>query len=494
MNNLTFLDLPFDDLIRLLENNFGLKTDSYKLSHWEQYPLGTSNVISYLESRGSDHPLRQEIEFAGLQRILMKYFVGVRMTTELLDVAEAFSNAHFGPGIDGKTPAVKFNREGWQYIIDHHGGKLPLRIKAVPEGTVVPLRNVLATFEITDNHSFWLTNFSETVLSHLWYPSTVASNGREIKKLINNALHITTDDDIIEAVLPSRLHDFGYRGSTSDESAGIGGAAHLLNFNGTDNLKGIITAMIYYNAGMVGYSLPASEHSTVTSWGKENERKAIENMLDLYGNSQYVSIVSDSYDIFNAAENIFGKELKWKILEREGIVVIRPDSGDPIEVNRKLYRILWNKFPGHINSKGFKVLHKNIRTIQGDGIDIDSIEALLNMFIEEKISIENVAFGSGGGLLQKFDRDTYKFAIKCSLAIINGEEIEVQKDPITSKGKKSKAGRLKLVKDDNGNYYTASSKKNPDFEELKDEMVTIFENGEMVTTYTFDEIRERAKI
>ena len=494
MNIPIFSEMNIAEKVRLLKNNFGLKSDSYKFSHASQYPPGTTNVISYMEARGSDHPLRQEVAVVGMQANLIKHFVGVRMTKELLDIAEMFSNAHFGLGLDGKTPAVPFNRKGWEYIIENHGGKLPLRIKSVPEGMVVPLKEVISTFEITDNHSFWLTNFSETLLSHNWFPITIASNSREMKKILKHGLELTADPGMAEILLPTRLVDFGFRGVETPDAAGVGGMAHLVNFESTDNTAGIIEAMIYYNAGMIGSSIPASEHSTITSWGKENESKAIGNLLDSYRNAKYVASVSDSFDIFNAARKIYGEDLKDKILVDGKVVLVRPDSGDPIEVNRKVIKILWDKFGGHVNSRGFKVLDPHIRIIQGDGIDIDSLQGILDMLIEEKFSTEIIAFGSGGGLLQKFDRDTFKFAIKCSMAIVNGEEVDVQKDPITSKGKKSKPGRLKLVRGKGGVLYTASSKTHKNFEELEDVMELIFENGEMVKTYDIDEIRERASL
>jgi nicotinamide phosphoribosyltransferase len=322
----------------------------------------------------------------------------------------------------------------------------------------------------------------------IWYPITIASNSREIKKTILKALNETGDASTIDF----KLHDFGYRGVSSSETAAIGAASHLVNFMGTDTVAGIILAMEYYHAGMVGFSIPASEHSTITSWGKEGETEAYKNLLEVYQDG-LVACVSDSFDIYNACGNIWGTQLKDMVTNRDGKLVIRPDSGDPVEVNRKLLHILWDKFGGSVNEKGYKVLHPTVGLIQGDGIDHEMVKRIIQMMKEEGFSVDNMAFGSGGGLLQKFDRDTLKFAIKCSCAVINGEEVNVQKDPITSSGKKSKAGRLKLVYS-NGFYRTASSKEDADFESLEDLMITVFENGDLLVDDDFETIRNRAGI
>lgn len=457
--------------------NIIVKTDSYKASHGAQYPPGTTKIISYLESRGGIYP---ETVFFGLQYILKKHLAGQVVTQEKLEFAKTFWKNHFGREI--------FQADMWQHIIDNHGGKLPIKIKAVPEGTVVPVKNVLMTIENTDPVCFPLTNFLETILMQIWYPITIATNSREIKKTILKYLNETGDPSLIGF----QLHDFGYRGVSSSETAGIGAASHLVNFMGTDTVAGIILAMEYYHSEMVGFSIPASEHSTITSWGKEGEMKAYKNLLEVYPEG-LVACVSDSFDIFNACGNIWGTQLKDMITTRNGKLVIRPDSGDPVEVNRKLLHILWDKFGGSVNEKGYKVLHPNVGIIQGDGIDHDMVKRILEMMKEEGFSANNMAFGSGGGLLQKFDRDTLKFAIKCSCAVINGEEVNVQKDPITSSGKKSKAGRLKLVQA-NGFFRTASSKEDADFESLPDSMVTVFENGDLIVDDNFSDIRERASI
>ena len=406
-----------------------LNTDSYKVSMWRQYPAGTTGVYSYIESRGGRY---DRTVFFGLQAFIKEY-LQVPITQDDIDIADEILTAHGEP----------FNRAGWQYILDKHAGYLPVVIRAVPEGTVVPVKNVLATIENTDPECFWLTTWLETALLRaIWYPTTVATQSYTIKQVIKDFLEKTGDPTLIDF----KLHDFGARGVSSLESAGIGGAAHLINFMGTDTISGVLYAREYYNAGIAGFSIPAAEHSTITSWGRDNEVKAYENMVKQFAKpGSIVAVVSDSYDIFNAASNLWGESLKQSVIDSGATVVIRPDSGDPVEVNRRLVEILGEKFGYTTNAKGFKVLN-NVRLIQGDGINELTVRSILGAFMANGWSADNIAFGMGGALLQAIDRDTQKFAMKCSSALINGEWVDVQKDPITDSGKKSKAGRVQLWK------------------------------------------------
>lgn len=472
-------------------------TDSYKPTHWRQYPKGTQKVYSYLESRGGKF---NQTTFYGLQYIIKKYLMGKVVTEEKIKQAKKLIDAHLGPGL--------FNEYGWRYILDVHNGHLPIKIKAVPEGTSVKTGNVLVTVENTDPEVPWLTNYIESILLQVWYPITVATQSREIKKVFIEYLRKTTsyNDAQIEDIAKFMLHDFGFRGTSSPETAGIGGSAHIVNFFGTDTLVSIETAMEFYNAdNVMAFSIPASEHSTITSWGEANEVKAFENMLDTYPTG-LVACVSDSYDVIRACRDYWGTALRDKIIKRHGRLVVRPDSGDPVQTLKAIFATLWENFGAEINDKGFKVLHPNIRVIQGDGVNYESIKDILNMLVEEKYSVENIAFGVGGALLQKVDRDTQKFAFKCSSIVINGQEVDVRKNPIeiNEKGervtsfKKSKAGRLKLIQDDSfdgsgndsPNYHTNESST----DEVGDCLVTVFENGYLLRDWTFDEIRQRASI
>jgi len=451
--------------------NILLLTDSYKVSHAHQYPKDTEVVYSYFESRGGDFP---EVTFFGLQYFIQEYLEGEVVTLERIEQAQKILKAHFGPGF-------KFPLSRWLYILHEHDGKLPVKIKAVKEGTAVPTHNVMLTIENTDPKCWWLTNYLETLLVQVWYPSTVASNSKACRDIILKYLEKTGDPSLIDF----KLHDFGYRGSTSVESAAIGGCAHLVSFLGTDTLAATIMAHNHYDCKMAGFSIPASEHSTITSWGRENEVDAFKNMLDLYPTG-LVACVSDSFDIYKACSELWGKELRDQILNRDGTLVVRPDSGDPVTVLLKCLELLGNAFGYTTNEKGYKVLDPHVRIIQGDGIDREAIEDILDALEYHGWSADNLAFGSGGGLLQRFDRDTSKYAFKCSWIQVNGEGRDVYKDPVTSKGKKSKPGRLTLLFDPYRGYFTApEAAGGKGFDCLE----TVFEDGVLLRTQSLDEIR-----
>jgi len=456
-------------------NNFILLADSYKISHHLQYPPATNKVYSYFESRGGKF---SKTVFFGLQYILKKWLVGKVVTQSMIDEAEVLLNKHF-------RGVRLFNKEGWEYILHEHQGRLPLKIKCVPEGTVLPTSNVLFTVENTDPKVAWLSSYVETVLMQCWYPMTVATNSYQQKCKIAEYLAETADS---MDKLPVMLHDFGYRGSTSVESAGIGGLAHLVNFEGTDTLAALVTARQFYGEEEMaaGYSIPATEHSTMTSWGKDREAEAVRYILDQIPDG-YISIVSDSYDLFNMLENVFGDELKNKIEKRQGCLVVRPDSGDPAQIVLKTLSILGDKFGYRLNSLGFKMLSQCVSIIQGDGICYERICDILSLMKDNGWSAENLVFGSGGALLQKLDRDTQKCAYKCSYIEVNDKGVDVFKDPVTDPQKKSKRGRLVLVKQD-GQYSTVKEQDT----RQDDEMVTVFENGALLKEWSLKEVRSRA--
>ena len=458
-------------------NNICLLSDSYKISHYKQYPPGTTRVYSYFESRtGSTFP---QTTFFGLQYWLRQYLAGPVVTQAKIDEADKICRLHFGGQV--------FYRQGWEYILRQHGGRLPVEIKAVPEGTVIDASHVLMTVENTDDQAYWLTNFLETLLVQVWYPSTVATQSRAMKQVILKYLTQTGDPGLIDF----KLHDFGFRGVTCPEQAALGGAAHLLNFQGTDNLPGVILARQFYHEPMAGFSIPAAEHSTITAWGREHEVDACRNMLEQYPTG-LVATVSDSYDIFQCCADIWGGVLKEQVLARDGVLVIRPDSGDPPVVINKVLEILGEKFGCTVNSKGYKVLHPKVRIIQGDGIDFKMLDVILDAITKTGWSADNIAFGSGGGLLQKLNRDTQRFAFKCSSITIGDQHRDVFKQPITDSGKRSKAGRLKLIQneDSQGAGLTTVPQSDP----RRDQLQLVFRNGEVLIDQTFPEIRQRAQL
>ncbi|RYD61017.1 MAG: nicotinate phosphoribosyltransferase, partial [Verrucomicrobiaceae bacterium] len=285
-----------------------------------------------------------------------------------------------------------------------------------------------------------------------------------------------------------RLHDFGARGTSSEESAAIGGVAHMINFEGTDTLSAIRAARKYYSAIMPGRSIPAAEHSTITSWGKQSEVDAYRNMLRQFARpGSYVAVVSDSYDLFNAVDNIWGVELRQHVIDSGATVIIRPDSGNVYTIPVETVERLAAKFGYTVNSKGFKVLN-HVRVIQGDGIDDEKvIEQILQNLTDAGFATDNIAFGMGGGLLQKVNRDDMKFAMKCSAIKINGEWREVYKDPKTDPNKRSKRGKLALVHE--GGWETLPLDGN----QWRNELRETYRNGELLHEVTFDQVREPSK-
>ena len=449
-----------------------LNVDSYKTSHYLQYPPGAEIVSSYIESRGGDY---DETVFFGLQMFLKEYLTKP-VSREHIDEAEAVLAAH----------GVPFNREGWEYILERHAGYLPLEVEAVPEGSRLPLSNVLVQVRNTDPMVPWLTSYVETALLRaVWYPTTIATRSFECRETIRAALEDTADS--IDG-LEFKLHDFGARGVSSRESAEIGGAAHLLSFMGTDTINGITALRRYYGADMPGFSIPAAEHSTITCWGQERELDAYRNMLDQFaGDGKLVAVVSDSYDLFGAIDKLWGDALKDRVINNGGTVVIRPDSGDPADIVCESIRRLMDHFGYRENSKGFLVLPDYVRVIQGDGISPAQIRQILAVMKIHRLSADNVAFGMGGELLQNVNRDTLQFAMKASAIRIDGEWSDVFKDPATDTGKRSKRGRLALI-EENGAVRTIRGEVPGNRSNL---LRPVFRNGALLIDDTFETIRAR---
>lgn len=511
--------------------NLMLNTDSYKASMWDQYPPGTESIFSYIESRGGKY---DETVFFGLQMFIKEYLMKP-ITQDQIDFADRFYKAHGEP----------FNRAAWQAVLDKYDGYIPVRIRALKEGTVVKTLRALVTVENIDPDFRGITTWVETALLRgVWYPTTVASQSFSIKRVIRD--YLVKSGDV--GGLNFKLHDFGARGVSSLESAAIGGAAHLVNFLGSDTVSGIVALMEYYNSDVCGYSIPAAEHSTITSWLREGEVDAYRNMLEKFGGKYpLMAVVSDSYDIYNAAR-MWGTVLYQNVVDSGSMVVIRPDSGDPATVvggldyedvdnlddytllnarltvvrNRedgKFYRVegyddgwstkfdiepitedevkgiigvLAENFGYTVNDKGYKVLN-NVRIIQGDGINEESIKEILENLLRGGWSADNVAFGMGGALLQQVNRDTNKFAMKCSAAKVNGVWRDVFKDPITDSGKRSKKGRLTTVERD-GEFCTIRIEDLQAYEQdgWKDAMVTYYVAGKLMVDDNIQAIRERA--
>ncbi|QUL39488.1 nicotinate phosphoribosyltransferase [Erythrobacter sp. JK5] len=457
--------------------NLVLATDSYKQSHFLQYPPEARAISAYGEAR--PNPFSEEVLFLGLQPFLIDY-LAQPITQDNIEEAAEICAAH----------GVPFNRNGWQAVLDDHGGHLPLEISALAEGTIAPTGVPLFQVVNTDDRMPWLTTFIETALLRaVWYPTTVATLSRKCARIIGAGLAKSSDDP--DGQLPFKLHDFGARGVSSGESAALGGMAHLVNFAGTDTLEGIMAARRYYGADMPGFSIPAAEHSTMTSWGREREEAAYANMLDAFeGEGALVAVVSDSYDLDNAVDNIWGGSLRDKVLARKGTLVVRPDSGDPVETPARTLAKLWDIFGGTTNAKGYRVLNDRVRVIQGDGMNVASIARLVDRVIADGFAVDNIAFGMGGGLLQSVTRDTLRFAMKAN-AMRDGEGVwhDVSKDPATDPGKASKAGRQAVVVEDGKMVAHRADAVDPSADLLR----PVWRNGELLVRHTFDQVRERAK-
>lgn len=454
-----------------------LDSDSYKFSHNIGYKEGTTSMMSYICSRGGRY---DSTLFFGLQYYLKKYLTH-RITMGEVEEAKEFLAVHGEP----------FAYEGWKYIAKDLGGKIPVRIRAVPEGSIVPVHNALVTVESTDPKVFWITSHLETsLLRSVWYPTTVASRSRFVRQIIWNFLEKSSDDPASE--INFKDNDFGSRGVASQEAAMIGGAAHLVSSMGSDTIVGIRCANKYYNCKMAGFSIPALEHSVPTSWLRENEADCYLNFLNKVGKpGGMVAFVADSFDIYNACSNIFGDKLKQAIIDSKCTVIIRPDSGIPKDVVLNCLNILSDKFGYTLNKKRFKVINHNIRIIQGDGVNEKSIEEILSNAVDHGFSATNIALGMGGYRLTQLNRDTNKWAMKCCSVTTNKKEIDVFKDPITDIGKRSKKGRLDLILNAQNQYQTIQLSPGQ-ISHPNSVMETVFENGEIKKEYSLDEIRDRA--
>jgi nicotinamide phosphoribosyltransferase len=440
------------------------QADSYKFSHYEMFPEDTILNNSYIESRGIDResglPQDTEIVFFGLQAYLRETLTQP-ITERDVSKMERLMTQH----------GLPFNREGWDIILHEYNGFMPVVVEAIPEGTPVKPHMAMVQVYNTDHRLAWAASFVETsMLRAIWYPTTVATLSRAVKKVINRFNQETSDN----ALLDFQLHDFGARGVSSSESAQLGGLGHLVNFKGTDTVEALLAAQVYYDhEGPAGFSVPAAEHSTIISWGKENELEAYRNAVTKNA-GKIVSVVSDSWDIYNAVDNLW-PQLRNQLREDGTTLVVRPDSGDPAQVCVDVAQSLARTFGSTVNSKGYNVL-QGVRIIQGDGVNLQSIHEVLDALKYRGFASENMVFGMGGALLQKVNRDTLKFAMKTSLVVVGNEIREVQKTPVGDMSKASRAGIQETMV--NGENI----------------LRPVFINGEILRSTTLEEVRSNAAL
>lgn len=445
-------------------------SDSYNGCHFRLYEPGTVETSCYLEARASSK--FDNLSIFGIQYFIKKYLMEEDLSKMDIDRAERMWTNHGEP----------FNREGWEKIKEL--GYYPIEIQAVPEGTWLPKDNVILQMRSTDPDFYWLPTWMETQFVELWYPIGVATRSKYAKIMLYRYLKDTGCTDI-SAVLPFMLHDFGFRACACREMAKIGGAAHLTNFMGTDTFTALPMIEDYYHSQNVGFSIPATNHAVITSW--KNEMDAFRKVLaEFLVAGKIVACVSDSYDYYNAL-NLWCTEFKEQIENSGGRLVLRPDSGNPVHLVTMTVRKLSEHFGYTVNEKGYKVLPHCVRVIWGDGINPAKVDEVLYYLQANGFAAENVIFGMGSALLNEIKRDDVGVALKLNERVTNGERIPVRKNPVTGKGKASKAGRQALIKCD-GYYFTVPEEQLGCRQNL---LRTVYKDGVLLIDEDFETIRTR---
>lgn len=481
--------------------NPALLIDGYKLDHRRQYPEGTQVVYSNWTPRDS-RTGEQEVVFFGLQYFLDRYLGdewAKFFVTPKRFVVEEYArrvNGYLGP-----------NSVGTEHIEALHDlGYLPLEFRAVPEGSTVPLRTPMLVVENTHEDFAWLVNYFETLMSSvLWMPCTSATTARAARRLLDRYAEITGSD---KAFVDWQGHDFSFRGMPGPEAAAMSGAGHLLFFTGTDTIPSIDFIERYYTpadeATFIAGSVAATEHSVMCAGGndQDEEQKTFERLLDLYP-SGIVSVVSDTWDLWNVINTIL-PNLKDRILARDGKLVVRPDSGDPVKIicgdenapigspeRKGVVELLWDNFGGTLTDKGYKVLDSHIGVIYGDSITYDRLLAILDGLEKKGFASANMVFGIGSFSYQYVTRDTYGFAMKATYVKINGEGRDIYKNPATDQGvKKSAKGRLAVLRD--GTEIITINQATPE-EEAKSILQPVWRDGQFLVHHTLEQVRENAK-
>jgi len=412
-------------------------TDSYKAGHHEQYPPA-KKMVAYGEFRNAYNkdPTDTRFVWYGIRYIVQTY-LEKQWTLEDLDKADKFYSTHNA----GNRP-FPFPRDLFAKFIKENDGWFPLKLETLPEGTCANIH--VPVYQITTEGEYSrLCTFFETLLTQSWYPTCVATLSRRTKDLIDDAFSKSVDDEF-HWLLESRLHDFGFRGCTCLEQSILGGSAHLLNFGGSDTMSACYYVQYQLNKGKpVGTSIPATEHSVMTAWPTEDE--AIRNMISRYGADGGVfACVLDSYDYTRALTTIVPGIIDYKTKRGKSIMVMRPDSGDPVDCVMSALRAGEKIAGAPKNKKGFKVIN-GFNVIQGDGINYAVVKKILDAALGEGFSAQNVAFGMGAGLLQNCNRDTMGFATKLSfIRYEDGRQRDVMKKPSTDRTKISLPGVLQV--------------------------------------------------
>ena len=474
-----------------------LYKDFYKADHRRQYPQGTEVVYSNLTARYSRLPDVDKVVVFGVQYFLKDYLIRRfnegffnKPKEEVIRQYARRMNNGLGP-----------NDVGTEHIAALHDlGYLPIRIKALAEGTLCPIRTPVLTVVNTLPEFYWVTNFIETLLSNvLWHPMTSATIAFQYRSLLQRFASETSD---AMDFVPWQGHDFSMRGQSSFESSLVSAAAHLTCFTGTDTIPAIDWLEHFYNANsdkeLVGGSVPATEHSVMCMGSKEGERETYHRLLTQVYPSGIVSIVSDTWDFWKVLTETL-PSLKSEIMSRNGKLVVRPDSGDPVKIicgdpeapegspeHKGTIELLWEAFGGTTNSKGYKDLDSHVGCIYGDSITLDRAERILEGLKVKGFSSTNIVFGIGSYTYQYVTRDTLGFAMKATYGVINGEPVELFKSPKTDNGVKYSAKGLLRVNAD----LTLSEGVTPE-EEKEGELKTVFEDSKLIVDVSLAEVRAR---
>lgn len=476
-----------------------LYKDFYKADHRRQYPAGTEEVYSNLTARYSRVPAFKDHVVFGIQYFIKDYLQR-RFSDGFFKQPKEKVVAQYARRINN---ALGPNSVGTDHIAALYDlGYLPVKIKALPEGTRCPLRVPCLTIKNTKPEFYWVTNFLETLISNvLWHPMTSATIADNYKKLLTKAAADTSD---MPEFVQWQGHDFSMRGHSSFESSLVSGAAHLCSFTGTDTISSIDWLEHFYNADcekeLIGGSVPATEHSVMCMGSKAGERETYLRLLTEIYPSGIVSIVSDTWDYWKVLTETL-PSLKAEIMAREGKLVVRPDSGDPVKIicgdpdaltSGHVYdgtiETLWKTFGGTVNSKGFKQLDPHVGVIYGDSITLERAALIVERLKEKGFASTNIVFGIGSYTYQYVTRDTLGFAMKATHGIINSESVELFKSPATDNGVKFSAkGYLQVQYDPDGKIHLLEQMTTDEGGLLE----TVFEDGKLVAETTLAAIRKR---
>jgi Nicotinic acid phosphoribosyltransferase len=456
--------------------NLILNTDSYKFGHFLQYPSEVRGISGYVTTRGTS--FWPEVVFFGLQMFLKEYLSRPISRAEI-DEAEEIAGLHGQP----------FNRAGWEHILNTHGGYMPLRIEALPEGMLVRRDTPVMQVANTDPELPWLTGHFETALLRaIWYPSTIATHSRRLKETLRPFYEKSSDDP--EHALDHAVADYGARAATSLEQSALGGIAHLLSFRRTDTLAAVLAGRKYYGADMAGISVPASEHTTMLAWGRERESDAFRNMIDRFSPYDAYSVVSDSFDLSNAVAEIWGKTLRDRVISSGAALIVRPDSGDPIDTPVQVVAQLAYAFGTHLNTKGYKVIDHNVRVLQADAVSTQDMTMVLGRLEGMGFAAENISFGMGSSLIQKVSRDSLSFTMRCSAYQDDtGVWHDMSRRSMPLRESTAKAGRRAVIRED-GDVFDIP------LEELgrrQNLLQPVWENGKLLSEWSLAEIKARMK-